>query len=682
MNSAQPNTSQPDRFEALQAGRKFFIEHVSELLRDSRLISEAAVKAVAEGCGKHFDDMLAKRRQGSFEEEVKGLTSSRISLVGDDDLELDIRLDNLGHRLSEETAVPLWKSHLRFASLLNRPDLPKSDNPVGPRGVTEGLHALFRAAGASSLNEKLALLDRIELALLTGLPGVYSQLDAFLQQIGVEAATATVASTSPPPPSPGRPSAAASGATARPAPVAAAEAASSQEGAALLGHSALENLMFRLEQMENAQRNTADFLTATSPRLEALIPELFGDKENSPEPAPAIMRAEALGIPAATSEGRAIDQTGRFCDTLFKDAELPGVIKDMVAKLQIRLVKLAIRDRSLFLRTDHPCRQFIDRMGFYLLGLPATVSAAHPLGVKLTEVCEQLRNDHSGDPDAFAAAAGELDKLIGARRQEIIAQGSVYLPFLHQLDRREQADRDIAEFYARQKVDDLPEALKRFVLQDWKRLLERVWFEHGHGSQTWKEQTDTLNLLLWSFRPKEDGEQRRILGQKLPGILKSVKASMDELGLASDAQTQILDACFQLQTSALRPQPGEMPATAATAIPAANIAGLQRISIGHLEAGKRVLHTIDYSPPPAADSRKPAFPIGEWMEIQVDGTGQPLCLIHQSASSGRCLFFNPESGLALSIHPLILEEQLKKGNAKNLAHPGLFMRTLARTPSE
>lgn len=668
--------SRPDRFEAVQTARKFFLDHLAELLRDSRLISESAVSAIVLGSGNYYDAMISKRRQGSFKEEVRGLTSSRISLVGDDDLELDIRLDNLCNRLAQGTSVPLWKTHLRFATLLSRPDLPKNDNPVGPRGITEGLNSLFKAAGASSLDKKLELLDRIEVALLTGLPGIYSQLDELLQEIGVETATPPIASTQSSPP------ATASKPETRPeaVPLGGGEARTIPAGSVLLSQAALDNLMFRLDQMERTRHNSTDFLTATSPKLEALIPELFADAGTPAETPPPVLQSDALGIPANSFEGRAIDLTGRFCETLFKDTSLPAVLREAVAKLQIRIAKLAIRDRTLFARADNPCRLLIDRMGALLIGLPANAPATDPRCRIVGEISERLRQEPDADAAAFANAAGELEALIEARRQQAIEAAAPYLPFLRQLDRREQADREIADYYARLHLQALPELLRNFIVQDWKRLLERAWFEQGPDSPAWRERTETLNALIWSFQPKADGDQRRALAQKLPAVLQAIKEGMEVLNLPAETQTHILDACFELQTRAMRPANGNSSLTPASMAIGTTEAhhGISQQSVGRLEAGNRVLHTIDYLLPPGGDSRGADFTNGTWMELQLDGVPQVLCLCQQSTATGRCLFFNPETDLAVAIHPLLLAEQLRKGAARNLEQPGLSATLLAR----
>ena len=109
--------AQFDRFEVTTSCRKLYLGRLRELLSQNSQLSGHAIEAILQGCAAYFDEIQQSRRRGSFEEEADGLTSSRITLVGDDDLELGIRLDNLSARLFESTAGSLWKTHLRFVTL-------------------------------------------------------------------------------------------------------------------------------------------------------------------------------------------------------------------------------------------------------------------------------------------------------------------------------------------------------------------------------------------------------------------------------------------------------------------------------------------------------------------------------------------------------------------------------------
>ena len=97
--------------------RKFYLQHLADVLRQCNLLSPAAIQAIINGSGRYFDARAAQQQQSSFGDEVRGLTSSHISLVPEDDLELNLRLERLNTQLSDAASTALWKTQLRFMTL-------------------------------------------------------------------------------------------------------------------------------------------------------------------------------------------------------------------------------------------------------------------------------------------------------------------------------------------------------------------------------------------------------------------------------------------------------------------------------------------------------------------------------------------------------------------------------------
>lgn len=684
----------PDRFEVIRDCRASYLKLLGALLRSAGVISEGACRAILDGVGKHYDAMAdSTRRASSFREEAHGLTSSRITLIGDDELELGIRLDNLAGRLFDAAGPDLWRTHLRFVSLLGRPDLPKADNPVGPRGISEGLSAMFHAVEATSLDKKLDLLDRLEGQLLDGLPTLYAALNEFLEQAGVVAAPATII-TAPEAPRGGRPEAASAtpnalfalhdGLLARLPGLADLSGSDNAPGAALLSQAAIDNLLFRLDDVERSASGHLDFLTSTSPNLESLIPGLFTEQPPAAIPPPGRpLNSRQLGVPAATAEGLAIDSVALICDAIQADPALPDVLKSVVSSLQVTIIKVAIRDARIFVDPAHPCRLAIDRMGQAVLGLPPEVTAQHPVCASLLAIASTLRTAGGGET-ACADALAQLDRLIAERNAAIDQAAAAYLPLFAQLERRDHAAGAVNALFERLPVDQEPAEIRTFLEQTWRPLLEQIWLADGPASDAWRVHTNTVEILLWSFQPKLDGEARKALSRELPGVLRVLKTGMERMKLSAEQQVAILDACFARQRDAIRRPAAPAAAANSAAAPLAAPAfrrPARQVTADSLKAGPLVLRTLDLAASGTAAPRLPACVPGDWLEIYVAGEHQPLRVCQQS-SSGRSLLFNPDLPLALAIHPLLLEQQLRAGEAGKLGERSLFDTAAARALQE
>lgn len=674
--------SPTDSFDTLRDCRVLFLKQLGALLQDCGLLSAAAIQAIQHGAGNYYDKMVTSKPRGSFREEARGMTSSRITLLGDDELELEIRLDHLSSRLFDATGDNLWRIYLRFVTLLKRPELAKTDTPVGPQGICEGLETMFSAAGAVALDKKLALLDRLEASLLQNLPALYAEINAFLERGGIETAQAQIVSA----PDTARKTAP------DPAPAGTGNALLALQqkllaqlpglppggfpgrGAGPLSQAALERLVFRLDELDR-QGGLAPALRAdAAPRLEALIPGLFSDSEASPPGQPSSLHASELGIPASAPEGLAIDTLAAIFEALFASPQLPDALKAVIASLQITLVKIAMQDPGLFTDPAHPARLLLDRMGLAVLGLPADVPARHPVCSRLFEIAGLLRARFTGSRAPIEAALAQVDALVAERNAGIANAAQAYLPLLHQLDRR-----DLAAQQSRLAIDTLiargvPAPIRDFLDQAWGRVLQLTWLEHGPGSSQWLAHTQVVDELLWSFAPKADVGERRTLAKRLPEILRLLKTGMDRIGLPADVQTDFLDACFALQTRALRATGPDADDSAEA--PAIAAGGLRRTSgdpvAGEIESGKLLLHTLDFTASVPAPARPLPCQPGDWLALAVDGEPRVARLCHLSPASQRALLYNPDSGLALAVHPAILDRQFRDGEASIRSSESLF----------
>lgn len=668
-----------DSFEILRGCRALFLKHLGALLLDSGIISGSAIRAIQEGAGAYFDEMVSTTRRGSFSEEAHGLTSSRITLVAEDDLALGIRLDNLSARLFETTGGSLWRTHLRFVTLLRRPDLPKSANPIGPKGICQGLTAMFAASGATGIEQKLTLLDRIEVYLLANLPGLYAEINDFLDRGGIEAAQATIVGSPDGPKqadqsSPNPLLALQQQLLARlPGGIASIQAPTGVGGAeaSLLSQASLEQLIFRLNELDRQGAFRAQFKPGSSLSTESLIPELFSGSTGKPSLPKALNSAE-LGIPSTATEGLAIDTLAIIFEAIFSEPTLPDALKAAISSLQITLLKLAMKDASLFTDDKHPARLVIDRMGLAVLGLPTDVPARHPVCTRLFEIASQLRSG-SGDISAFQSALIQLDALIAERNSELTKSAAAYLPLLRQLDRRDEANvqtRQILDKLIEQKP---PETIQAFLNQSWRKVLQLVWLENGPDSSQWKAHVKAIEELLWSFQPKTDPAERKSLARHLPTILKLLKAGMERIGLSTEAQEAFLDDCFTLQTQALRATPAaETGATSVIAATGLHASGGQTV-YGDVRSGQFVLNTLDFSDYQPGPARSLPSAIGDWLELRIDdSTTRVARICYISPNSQRALLLNPDFGLALAIHPAILDRQLRAGEAHIRSASSLF----------
>lgn len=673
---------QSDSFHLLSDTRALFLKHLGALLQDSGLLSAPAIQSIQDGAAAYFDEMASTSRRGTFAEEVDGLTASRITLVGEEDLELGIRLDDMSARLFESTGGSLWRTHLRFVTLLKRPDLPKSANPVGPKGIAQGLTTMFAAAGAFAIDNKLELLDRIEASLLEGLPALYAEINDFMDRNGIGAAQPTIIGSQDSPTTPDAGPGVRENALlalqqsllARVPSLADSPQMPASGGAAasLLNQATLERLVLRLDELD--RQGAFDQKFAPTRTAEGMIPALFTADGDFPSQ-PKVLKSAQLGIPTTAGESLAIDTLAMIFESIFANPALPDTLKAVISSLQITLLKVAMKDSSLFANEQHPARLVIDRMGQAVLGLPSDVSARHPVCARLFEIATWLRGENTGNMAAFEKAGAQLDTLLAERDATIVEAAKPYLPLIEQLERGDNAASQVRPAIEKFIATNPPKVIRNFIEQSGSQLLQAVWLDHGEQSNEWQESLALIDDLLWTIQPKADSDERKTLARRLPDILKRLRAGMKRVGLSPEAESAFLDECFELQTRALRALPtaavSEDPG--AGFFPSGIFAPASAPISGELRVGEAVLATLDFAEFQPAPARPLPCKEGDWLEFLMPGGEKRVARVcHISPNSQRMLLINPDSALAVAVHPAILDHQLRDDEAHISSASSLF----------
>lgn len=662
-----------DAWDILRDCRVFFLKQVVRLLQEAEPLPEEPLRAFARATGAYFDDMVSSEKRSRFD-QLGSLTASRISLLGEDDLELDIRLGSFVSQLLEANARELWRVYLRFVTLLGRPDLSPGDNPVGPKAVAKGLAALSQALDDDH-ERALDRVARLEEHLAEFLPAVYLALNDFLVSRKVSAAQPTLVTApdvvdhSAAPGASGAPA----GALA-PDPAVALQrsllgrqpAAQQPDGhlawsgaaASLVTQAMFGRLLARLDDLERAGRPAS---------------------EGKPE-APRPLNAVELGVPTGAPEAAAIDALAMIFEAIFDSPTLPDAVKSALGSLQIPTLRAVMLDSGFFTADAHPARQLLDKMARAAVGLPSDVSSRHPLCAGIQKIAARVRSEFVNDTQVLSQQVAELDKLITERDTLAAQVASAYRPLLQRLEQS-----DLADLRSRQAVDqfcmtsDVPPPIAGFLRDHWQRVLRHVWIECGEDGPEWQEYTGVLDRLLWSIQPKVELDARKQLARELPQMLQVLSSGMQRISVPETARARFLDTCFALQTAAMRG--GAMPVRAAGETPAASphaaaarpAAGTEPVS-SELRVGTLVLRLFDLAGGVRrGSSRQTQVHAGDWLAFQL-ASDQALCgrVCHIGKATGKLLLANPDWDFAVVLHPAIAESQLKDGRASISSRGSLF----------
>jgi hypothetical protein len=332
----------------------------------------------------------------------------------------------------------------------------------------------------------------------------------------------------------------------------------------------------------------------------------------------------------------AIDLVGMLFDVLLDERSLQGHSRDLIGRLVVPFVKVAMLDRHMFVQKQHPARRLLN---------------------SLAEACE----DNNGETAADRTLMSKVEEIVGRLVAEFNENVAIFntleeefREFQTQHQRRiEIAERRAAEIQRGQERLDtarlrmeselasrlngrkLPQAIEDFLRQPWAHHVTMHLLREGDGSQNLQEALALADGLLEEL----EQAQRRVVGKPWllawrPTLFKvfgNVGLSADAAGAAVNALHDTLQAVAQARPDMEKPLP-ELPPVA---LPKADEEG--GLTPMRLVGGADTLG--DFDPTDADHFRK--LPIGTWLDfIGKDNKLQPGKLSWVSPISSRLLFVN------------------------------------------
>ena len=202
--------------------------------------------------------------------------------------------------------------------------------------------------------------------------------------------------------------------------------------------------------------------------------------------------------PALSEEHNdAIDLVAMLYENLGRDVKPNSTVANLLTKLQVPMMRVALQDQTLFTRQDHPARQMLNAVaetGQNWLGEDETDS---PLVNQLNSIVDRAVSEYRGDPGIFHNVLNELmghmqtltrKAEVAERRHVEAAQGKEKLTLA-----RDHASRSVEALLKGQK---LPSFTRTMLSQAWTDVMALTALRQGEDSTQWRQQLMVAEKLM------------------------------------------------------------------------------------------------------------------------------------------------------------------------------------------
>lgn len=624
-----------------------------------------------------------------------GYASSTLSLLSEEGLEEQLANEQLAESLTRMHAPSLELLGKRVAYLTSRTDLQAADNPLTPAFLAS---ALRKAADGCNLDAgvRIVLFKFFERELATALAHAYERSNTLLVAAGVLPQLRATAKAEALPPAaaglagtkPGQPGSHANTGAGDPG------ADTAHPGGAAGGmqfgppspadQQAFANLLGLLQGWRTAmgpglaaQQGAEPGQTLSSGELMSVLSLLQRDvpapltqyPRPQANPLAAQLRQEVvqgarkLGVSGDNLQldgldEDAVDLVALLFDVLLDGPRYDSDIRRKIGRMLVPYVKVAVKDRRMFMFKDHPARRLLNTVAEACEGNHGEAPQERELLTRVDHTIDRLVAEFNEDVAIFEALEQELRSYMAQHRKRFELAEKRAAEAQRGRERLDQARSAVdAELSQHRGERHLPALMDEFLARYVSHHLTQVVLRDGHASPRHEEAMRAVDDLLLAF----DHAELRAPAEELPAIpRRQLEAILASSGCIGDSARSAINS---IQDALSRMARGERPEEIDTRMPE------QALAPGpvHPPESEPVLEVVGGSEQLDYDAamleRMRSLQVGNWLQLSTSAERvEPAKVSWISPISGRLLLVNRRGIRVLVASPQELAAMAKLGN--------------------
>lgn len=502
-----------------------------ESMRQIRLGQQGITKQFIQNLNTHFS-LLLDGRTVRVSSEAEPFTAQTLSILGGDELEIDLAFKNMVSRARDLYREPLYELNARLGHLLAA-DVQEANNPLDPQQITRSFVDACADALTIDIKVRLILFKLFEKHVLKQLAPTYAEANQLFIDEGILPKVSRQLSKSEDALPPQQQKAAdQQKAPEQPQPAQKPELGPNAPPETPRFNVSLETLVSLMSAARDSGRagfsqtpvvNCYIFASdnpgpmMSSPQLSALLTrtQMVADRQLAraprnivPEVVNNLLRRSNAESPQALAETdeTIINLVSLFFEQILADDNLPMAVYALICRLQIPILKIALQDSSFFSRPDHPARELINTITETGIGFDESRPLERdPVYRKAADIVQTISRQPKIDETTFFDLHQELKAAIRAEQLKISIVEKRTSQSAVGRSRIRAAKRNAQNLlYSKLHGVPLPLAVSEFLTTAWLQVLIITQLKHGHESEEWFANADTVIDLVWLCQRHQD----------------------------------------------------------------------------------------------------------------------------------------------------------------------------------
>ncbi|MFA5683972.1 MAG: DUF1631 family protein [Lysobacteraceae bacterium] len=246
---------------------------------------------------------------------------------------------------------------------------------------------------------------------------------------------------------------------------------------------------------------------------------------------------QALALPEEDTD--AIDLVGMLFEQLVRDVRPNSLGSSMLARLQVPLLRVALKDRSFFSQSDHPARQMLNAVAEATAHWSSDDDVDRELAGKMGMVVDRVNKEFDGDVDLLERLAGDIGQQVQAqaRRAEIAERRHVEAA-------RGKEKLETARIHAAQALDarladkPVPKFLNSLLEQTWGDVLALSALRGGEDSAAYRHQLEIADKVIDVAVAQRSGAAAPVAPAQAQALREEIEQALGQVGYhEEDART-------------------------------------------------------------------------------------------------------------------------------------------------